>query len=113
MVAEGLDPTRRCKLCDTPFNEHGEKHHLFVEANQDPGSAVNPPPKKKDESKGQPTLIVAPAPDLVLRGLLHRLGIITPEQLEAVERELTLGTIGIKPPDSQTSGFFAEPPANG
>jgi hypothetical protein len=113
MVAEGLDPTRRCKLCDTPFNEHGEKHHVFVEANQDPGSAVNPPPKKKDDSKGQSTLIVAPAPDLVLRTLLRRLGVISAFELEEVERELTLGTVGIKPPDSKTSGFFAEPPANG
>lgn len=111
MVTEGLDPERLCQLCKTPFDQHSELHHSFVEKGQDPGSAVQPPSKKKETPKAVPTLIVAPAPDLVLRQLMLRKGLITSEELEAMERELTVGTLGIQPP-GQAPRVFAEPPAN-
>lgn len=116
-ITDGLDrrdlvfaPETPCGLCGTPSEEHGSKHHNFVGPDDDPGAAVKPPEKKKDKP-AQPTLIVAPAPDIVLRQLLLRKGIITSEEVEAMERELTVGVLGIKPPSS-TPSVFAEPPAN-
>jgi hypothetical protein len=112
MGVEGLDPDAECQLCFTRRRLHGEKHHDFVEEGQDPGAAVKPPNKKKPPEQAKTTLIVSPAPDIVLRQLLLEKGLIRPEELEAKERELTLGTVGIRSADN-SRGFFAEPPANG
>lgn len=110
---EGQDPEELCQLCKEPFKIHDTLgyHHPFTKPGQDPGAALNPVRKKKDETR-PPTLIVAPAPDLVLRQVLLRKGLVTTEELEAMERELTVGAIGIRPA-GQASGVFAEPPANG
>lgn len=112
VTTEGQDPEELCQLCKEPFKIHDSMgyHHPFTGPGKDAGAALNPP-KKKTQEQPRSTMIITPAPDLVLRGLLRRLGIITAEQLEAVERELTAGTIGIFPPDETTS-FFSEPPAN-
>lgn len=104
------DPNMPCQLCTVLRKDHGEKHHPFVEKGQDPGAALGKP-KKEASKPGTTTLIVAPAPDLVLRQVLLRKGLVTSEELEAMERELTVGTLGIQPP-GQASHVFAEPPAN-
>lgn len=93
---EAYSPDLPCTLCGTIFNDHGGRQHPFVGPNEDPGAALKKPEKKKPET---PRLIITPAPDLVLRQLLLRKGIITTEELEVVERELTVGVLGI-----QTSG---------
>jgi hypothetical protein len=79
-------------------------HHTFVNKNQDPGAAVTPPNKKKTEQKAAPAqFVIMPQPDLVLRGLLLQKGLITEQELEVVERELSVGP---------SPRFFSEPPAN-
>jgi hypothetical protein len=107
---EGLDPT--CQLCPLKKSEHEGLHHPFVGPEQDAGSALNPPPKRDKKPESTPHLIITPAPDLVLRRLLLRKGLITSEELEVTERELTLGVLGIQPASRQANGVFAEPPAN-
>lgn len=111
MVVEGLDPRRQCRLCLTPFEEHGQRQHTFVEEGQDPGAAIKNPDKKK-RPEVMPRLIITPAPDLVLRQLLLRKGLITSEELEVTERELTIGTLSVAP-SAQAASVRSEPPANG
>lgn len=110
MSSAAYAPDLPCGLCGIIFNDHGGRVHPFVGPNQDPGSAVNPPnKKKKDQDTTRPQLVVAPMPDLVLRHALVKKGLLTPEDLEAAERELTLG---IPSSPIQGNGLFAEPPAN-
>lgn len=105
--------TPKCRLCGQEKDDHGTLHHAFVGPNEDPGAAIKNPDKNKKQPQQSPVSFhLLPAPDLVLRGLLHRLGIITPEQLEAVERELTLGTPQFQPPPGKTDVLSTEPPAN-
>jgi hypothetical protein len=105
-------PDTPCDLCGTEYQEHASRMHKFVGPGMDAGAAVNPPNKtKKPQEQSKTTLIVSPAPDIVLRQLLLEKGLIEPGQLEAKERELTIGTVGIRP-GGYSADFFVEPPAN-
>jgi hypothetical protein len=103
-------PDLPCGLCGIVFNDHSGLVHPFVGPNQDPGAAVNPPNKRKKQETTTPRVIVAPMPDLVLRHALVKKGLLTPEDLEAAERELTLG---ISSSPGQTNGVFADPDTSG
>jgi hypothetical protein len=105
---EGLNPV--CKLCPLKKSEHEGLHHPFVGPDEDPGAAFKKPEKKRPNEA--PRLIITPAPDITLRQLLLRKGLITPGELEAIERELTLGVIGIQT-SGQAADVRSEPPANG
>lgn len=102
MGVEGQDPVCEMPGCHLTLANHGERMHSFVTPGQDPGAALKQP-SKKDQKTPEPKIMVAPMPDLVLRGLLLRKGLITTEELEAVERELAVG---------QAPRVYAEPPAN-
>jgi hypothetical protein len=97
----------KCTTCGRTENDHPFKHP-FTKPGEN--QVIPDPPKKKERQQGQ-TLVITPAPDLVLRGLLLRLGIITPEQLEAVERELNIGVIGV-PPVRPTDVLQSDAPPN-
>ena len=108
MTTEAYSPNLPCSLCGTIFNDHGGRQHPFVGPNEDPGKAFDKPKKKTDPT---PRLIITPAPDLTLRQLLLRKGLITSAELEATERELTIGVLGIQTP-GKASDVRSEPPPN-
>jgi hypothetical protein len=92
-----------CSVCGTPEEEHGFRKHPFTPPGE---QLVLPQQESKKKSDAVPRLIITPAPDLVLRQVLLRKGLVTSEELEAMERELTIGVIGIQPagkaPDVQS-----------
>lgn len=96
----------KCSACGNTEDDHPFKHPFTLPGEQ---ITIPEPPSKKKKEEPQARVMVAPMPDLVLRGLLLRLGIITSGQLEAVERELTLGFTA---PPGPTDVLSTEPPAN-
>jgi hypothetical protein len=102
MGVEGQDPADKCTLCSIRRDEHTKLRHPFGEQGVDPGAAIVQPSKKDKDKQQRPQLVIAPAPDLVLRQVLLDKGLLRPAELEAKERELTLG---IKP-ESQAPGVF-------
>ena len=82
-------PDEVCVVCNTRFADHGERRHAFTAEGQP--LVIEQPSKKQKEQAPQVKVVVAATPDLVLRQTLLRKGLITTEDLEEVERELTLG----------------------
>jgi hypothetical protein len=113
MGIEGQDPEEVCQLCPNRRKTHESAglHHTFVGKNDDPGAAIKAPEKKNKPAEPKTNLIISPAPDLVLRQVMLRKGLVTKEELEAMERELATGVVGFFP-QGKTPNVFAEPPAN-
>lgn len=104
---EAQEPVK-CTTCQRTQDDHPFKHPFTP-----PGeNQVIPEPPKKKKDQQAPTLIITPAPDLVLRQTLLKKGIITPEELEVTERELTIGVLGVKPVSGPADVLQSEPPAN-
>lgn len=106
-MTEVAEEKPKCSACGRAEDDHPFKHPFAL-----PGEQVTIPEPRKDKKKQEvtPRLVVAPMPDLVLRHALVKKGVITSEELEAAEHELTLGFI---PPPGQTDDISAGFSASG
>jgi hypothetical protein len=82
-----------CRICDKPKAEHEEMRHQFVALDETRNTGLRPQKSSDDASSSsapasQGSLGIARGGDPVLRLALIRAGVITPQDLDAIEAEL-------------------------
>jgi hypothetical protein len=95
-----------CMLCGCKKDDHKTMHHLFVDENQDPSLSLNKSrgdSSNHDHPGSQGLNGSALRGDPVMRLLLIRKGVITPEELSAIEDELKISGIAQAVAQSRSS----------
>jgi hypothetical protein len=80
-------PDDECAFCGTPYVSHkaqeasGDMFHQWTNSSGELHEVRKTPAQPSTPS---PAVVIAPAPDIVLRKLLRELGVITPEQYKGL-----------------------------